>query len=111
MDRRTEGIPQPATPVLKELKSLEDWELIGRELTKGFYLKSFSYAIGFIDDIAKTANRLQHHPDILLSEFSTVRLFIKTNEFGTVTMKDVKFARSVEELWKRKWKKREKTAW
>ncbi len=111
MNHRIEGMPEPAPSVLNELKSLEDWELVGRELTKGFYLKSFSDAIGFINDIAKTADSLQHHPDILLSEFSTVRLFIKTNEFGTITMKDIEFARRAEGLWKRKWKKREKTAW
>jgi pterin-4a-carbinolamine dehydratase len=104
-------MPKPSPSVLKELKGLEDWELVGRELTKGFYLKSFSDAVAFISDVAKTANVLQHHPDILLSEFSTIRLFIKTNEFGTVTMKDIEFAKKVEGLWKRKWKKREKTAW
>jgi 4a-hydroxytetrahydrobiopterin dehydratase len=111
MNQRAAGVPRPAPSVLKELKSLEDWELVGRELTKGFYLESFTDAVAFINDVARTANILQHHPDILLSEFSTIRLFIKTNEFGTVTMKDIEFAKRVEGLWKRKWKKREKTTW
>jgi 4a-hydroxytetrahydrobiopterin dehydratase len=96
--------------IAKELKGLPDWEIVGRELTKGFYLDTFNYAIGFINSVAKVANDLQHHPDILLSEFSTVRLFIKTNEFGKVTEKDVKFAKGVEREW-RAWRKYEKKTW
>lgn len=98
-------------PVRRAVRGLPDWELAGRELTKGFYLKGFNDAIGFINDIAGIANEIQHHPDVLLSEFSTVRLFVKTNEFGKVTMRDVDFAKRVEGLWETKWRKREKTTW
>ena len=97
--------------VLKAVEQLPDWEIAGRELTKGFYLKGFNDAIGFIHDIAGIANDIQHHPDILLSEFSTVRLFVKTNEFGKVTIRDIDFAKRVEALWETKWRKREKKAW
>jgi len=96
--------------ILKELKRLPEWEVVGRELTKGFYLDTFSHAIGFINDVASVAEGLQHHPDILLSEFSTVRLFIKTNEFGRVTEKDLEFAKRVEQRWAT-WRKHEKTTW
>ncbi len=97
--------------VLQDLKGLPDWEILGRELTKGFYLDTFAHAIGFIDDVARIANDLQHHPDILLSEFSTVRLFIKTNELGKVAIKDIEFAERVEKTWKSSWERYEKTSW
>jgi len=104
-------MPVMAREVLEELRSLEDWEIIGRELSKGFYLDTFVRAIRFIDEVARIANDMQHHPDILLSEFSTVRLFIKTNELGKVSTKDLEFARRVEKAWKSRWKRFEKTTW
>jgi len=97
--------------IRRAVGELPHWELAGRELTKGFYLKGFNDAIGFINDIAGVANEIQHHPDVLLSEFSTVRLFVKTNEFGKVTMRDIDFAKRVEDLWESKWRKREKKVW
>lgn len=104
------GAIAPDPQILSELKALPDWEIVGRELTKGFYLDTFKHAIDFVGDVAVVAERLEHHPDILLSEFSTVRLFIKTNEFGKVTAKDIDFAKMVESSW-RKWKKHEKRTW
>ncbi len=104
-------MPVIESEVLQDLKRLVDWEIIGRELSKGFYLDTFARAVGFINDVAKIANDMQHHPDILLSEFSTVRLFIKTNELGKVSSKDVEFARRVENTWKSRWKRYEKTTW
>ena len=111
MARPRKGALAVDPDVRKAVDGLPGWEIAGRELTKGFYLKGFNDAIGFIDGIAGIANGIQHHPDILLSEFSTVRLFVKTNEFGKVTMRDIDFAKRVEELWESKWRKREKKAW
>ena len=111
MARPRKGALAVDADVRKAVDGLPDWEIAGRELTKGFYLKGFNDAIGFINDIAGVANEIQHHPDVLLSEFSTVRLFVKTNEFGKVTMRDIDFAKRVEELWESKWRKREKKAW
>jgi len=108
---RKSGRISRADPGIEEqVRKLDDWEVVGRELTKGFYLDTFSNAIRFINAVADVAQEVQHHPDILLSEFSTVRIFIKTNEFGRVTQLDVDFAKRVEELWK-KWRRHEKTEW
>ncbi len=111
MGAKARGMPVIGSEVLQELKRLTDWEIIGRELSKGFYLDTFVHAVGFINDVAKIANEMQHHPDILLSEFSTVRLFIKTNELGKVSARDVEFAKSIEKTWKSRWKRYEKSTW
>ncbi len=97
--------------IVAELRKLEGWSIVGRELTKGFYLDTFSRAIDFINDIARIAKRLEHHPDILLSEFSTVRLFMKSNEFGRVTTADIEFAKEVERVWRSRWRRYEKKVW
>ena len=111
MAREGEAIPSIDPAVTEAVATLSRWEIVGRELTKGFYLKTFNDALGFINDAAEIANAIQHHPDIVLSEFSTVRFFVKTNEFGKVTMRDVDFAKRVETLWEGKWQKRAKKVW
>ncbi len=111
MGSSARGMQAIDSQVLRDLKRLADWEIIGRELSKGFYLDTFAHAVKFINDVAKIANDMQHHPDILLSEFSTVRLFIKTNELGKVSTKDVEFAKRVEKTWKSGCKRYEKTTW
>lgn len=102
---------QPSKKAMDEVKKLKEWEVNGRELTRGFYLKGFNDALSFINDVGKVANKLEHHPDILLSEFSTVRLFIKTNEFGRITTMDTHFAGEVDKLWNKKYKSRAKKIW
>lgn len=92
---------KPDAKVISAVKRLDCWEINGRELTKRFRLKDFSDAVRFIGHVSKVANKLDHHPDVLLCEFRNVRLFIKTNEYGTITMKDVEFAKLVDAEFKK----------
>lgn len=92
----------PDQNVIRVIKRLNGWKMLGRELTKAFHLRDFSDAVSFINDVADIANSMDHHPDVLLSEFRNVRLFIKTNELAKVTMLDVDFAKRVDHAFEKR---------
>jgi 4a-hydroxytetrahydrobiopterin dehydratase len=83
--------------IAEELKSLNDWDLSGKAITKIFQLKDFVHAMGFVNSVALLAEKANHHPDIDI-RWNKVSLTLSTHSAGGLTEKDFKLAHDIEQL-------------
>jgi 4a-hydroxytetrahydrobiopterin dehydratase len=75
---------------------LGDWEREGDQIQKVFEFDDFTTAIRFVDDVARLAERYDHHPDIDI-RYSRVRLALSTHSEGGLTERDFDFAGEIEQ--------------
>lgn len=73
------------------------WERDGEALVKRFDCGDFDGAIAFVNAVAQTANRLNHHPDISVS-WKTVTIRTWSHDTGIVTARDVALAGAIDML-------------
>ena len=71
------------------------WELKDGKIVKSFQFSSFMDAIGFVNDIAKIAERLDHHPIITIN-WKTVKLSLKSFDVDAITKRDISLAKEIE---------------
>ncbi len=80
-----------------ELKAVPDWSAVGDTIQRTFQFKDFTASMHFVDAIAAEAERVQHHPDILI-RYSRVTLTLSTHDSGGITSKDFSLARTADAL-------------
>ena len=73
-----------------------EWELIDGKLVKSFQFSSFMDAINFVNEIAKIAETLDHHPIITIN-WKTVKLSLKSFDMDAITKRDIALAKKIEE--------------
>jgi len=90
---------QKLTPevVQQRLTEFPDWSLTGGKIARTFGFEDFAAAMQFVDRVAELAERMQHHPDIMI-RYNKVTLTITTHDAGGITEKDIAFARDVDAL-------------
>ena len=75
-----------------------EWSLVGGaelEISKKF--EDFAQALAFVNSVGAVAEKMNHHPDIMLA-YGKVDLKITTHSVGGLTKKDFDFAKAVEEI-------------
>lgn len=80
----------------QRLDELGDWDREGKDIQKVFEFDDFTQAIKFVNDVAKLADRYQHHPDIDI-RWSKVKLSISTHSEGGLTAYDFDLAHEIEQ--------------
>jgi 4a-hydroxytetrahydrobiopterin dehydratase len=80
----------------QRLDELGDWEREGGTIEKNFEFDDFATAIKFVNDVAKMADRWDHHPDIDI-RYNKVRLAITTHSEGGLTPRDFDMAGEIEQ--------------
>ena len=80
------------------LSSGTGWTRDGGTLTKTFTFKGFKGAVGFVNRVAEAANAANHHPDIHLEAYKTVRIVVTTHIAHGLTDADVALAKKIDEL-------------
>lgn len=73
------------------LKSLDGWSQAGDEIARTFVLPSFPAALTFTCAAGHLAERVDHHPDILI-KYRKVTLTLSTHSAGGLTQKDIDLA-------------------
>ena len=73
------------------------WEFTDGKLVKSFKLSSFMNAIYFVNEIAKVAERLDHHPIITIN-WRTVKLSLKSFDVDAITKRDIALAKGIMEI-------------
>ena len=68
------------------------WEVKDGKVVKAFQFSSFMNAIGFVNEIAKVAERLDHHPIITIN-WKTVKLSLKSFDVDAITRRDIALAK------------------
>jgi 4a-hydroxytetrahydrobiopterin dehydratase len=71
------------------------WELKDGKVVKSFQFSSFMNAIEFVNEVAKIAERLDHHPIIIIN-WKTVKLSLKSFDVDAITRRDIVLAKEIE---------------
>jgi 4a-hydroxytetrahydrobiopterin dehydratase len=80
------------------IEELDDkWELKDGKLVKSFEFSSFRNAIYFVNEVAKVAETLDHHPIITIN-WRTVRLSLKSFDVDAITKRDIALAKGIKQL-------------
>ena len=79
------------------LKNLNDWSFENDSITKQFQFKDFIEALSFVNSIGLEAEKMDHHPDILMFAWNKVKISISTHSAGGITEKDFALAQKIEE--------------
>jgi 4a-hydroxytetrahydrobiopterin dehydratase len=83
--------------VERALKDLPEWGLVGESINRTYAFKDFRAAMAFVNSVAESAERVQHHPDILVRS-SKVTLTLSTHDANGITAKDFDFARAADAI-------------
>ena len=79
------------------LKDLNGWSLQKKVIKKEFRFVDFVHAIGFVNSVAFLAERVNHHPDMII-HWNKVMLVLFTHSEGGITKKDIALAKKVKNL-------------
>jgi 4a-hydroxytetrahydrobiopterin dehydratase len=77
------------------------WELKDGKIVKSFQFTSFMDAIEFVNEIARVAERFDHHPIITIN-WKTVKLSLKSFDVDAITKRDIGLAKEIEKVIKSK---------
>ncbi len=80
------------------LASLSGWMQEENQIEKQFQLKDFAEALSFVNKLGAEAEKMNHHPDILIHSWNKVKITISTHSEGGITKKDFQLAEKIEGL-------------
>jgi 4a-hydroxytetrahydrobiopterin dehydratase len=79
------------------LQAVPNWSKSTQTIHRTFKFEGFLKAIDFVNQIAKKAQKMNHHPDIDV-RFDQVTLTLTTHDEGGITEKDFLLARQCDEV-------------
>jgi len=80
-----------------QLSRVQDWRRTGDEIVKTFEFQDFAHAMGFVNSVALSAEKANHHPDIDI-RWNKVTLTLSTHSAGGLTELDFNLARAIDDL-------------
>jgi 4a-hydroxytetrahydrobiopterin dehydratase len=83
--------------IQRRLGSLPGWTRKGDTLTKTYQFRDFTGSMELVNNIARVAERANHHPDIDI-RFNKVTCSLTTHDAGGITKKDLDLATEIEGL-------------
>ena len=86
------------TEIKENLNEIPGWEFSENSITKEFQLKDFKGALAFVNAVGDEAEKMDHHPDILIHSWNKVKITISTHSAGGVTRNDFDLAKKIAEL-------------
>ena len=75
----------------EQMKDVPDWTHQAKTIVRTYKFDGFPKSIAFVDQIAKCAQKLNHHPDIDI-RFDQVTLVLTTHDAGGLTETDFTLA-------------------
>jgi len=81
----------------EHLPKLPGWNRHGEALGKTYTFKDFSHAMDFVNQVAETAESVQHHPDIHI-RYNKVSLSLTTHDSGGLTQSDINLAAACDDF-------------
>ncbi|MBU3728905.1 MAG: 4a-hydroxytetrahydrobiopterin dehydratase [Phycisphaerales bacterium] len=83
--------------VERALQDLPEWGLVGESINRTYAFADFRAAMAFVNAVAESAERVQHHPDILV-RYAKVTLTLSTHDANGITTRDFDFAREADRI-------------
>ena len=90
--------PLSTEDVKNSLDNLDGWFYLNNSIEKEFTLKSFADAVALVVKIGMEAEKIDHHPDLLLHSWNKVKVVLSTHSAGGVTENDFKLAQTIDEI-------------
>jgi 4a-hydroxytetrahydrobiopterin dehydratase len=87
-------VPEPLLTEL--LGELDGWERDGQAVTKTFTLKGWKSAMAFANRVAEAAATANHHPDIHIERYKTVRIVLTTHITKGISQADIDLAKAID---------------
>lgn len=87
--------PLPLARIQARMQELEGWSFEMNALVKEFQFPDFGSAIGFVNHVAEVANRMHHHPVILI-DYMLVRITLTTHDEQGLTDRDFELAKGID---------------
>lgn len=81
--------------IRRALAALPGWTRRGEALSKTYSFARFADGIRFVADVAREADRMNHHPDIDI-RYTDVTFSLSTHDAGGITQKDLDLATAIE---------------
>ena len=78
-------------------EQLPRWSRRGKRLSRTFVFDDFMQGIRFLNQVARIAEGMNHHPDISI-RYNRVGLSLTTHDEGGLTIKDFNLARKINRL-------------
>jgi len=97
LEKSDKPVKMASEQIALELEKLPEWSESGESIHRTYAFKDFQSAMGFINAIAQEAERVQHHPDLLV-RYSKVTLTLATHDAGGITAKDFALATTADAL-------------
>jgi len=69
------------------LTGVPDWTQVHAQIERTYQFADFAASLRFVNAVANHAERVQHHPDILI-RWNKVTLTLSTHDAGGLTAKD-----------------------
>lgn len=79
------------------LPTVSKWTKKGANITRTFQFKDFVGSMDFVKKVARTAEKVQHHPDIDI-RWNKVTLALSTHSEGGLTQMDFDLAKKIDVL-------------
>jgi len=81
--------------IQRALGGLPGWARKGGALHKTYSFARFADGIRFVDDVAKLADGMNHHPDIDV-RYTKVTFSLSSHDAGGITQADLDLAKAIE---------------
>jgi 4a-hydroxytetrahydrobiopterin dehydratase len=91
--------------VSRRMKSVPKWARRSRTISRKFEFEGFMDAVDFVNRVARTAEKHDHHPDIDI-RWNKVTLALSTHSEGGLTGKDFSMARECSAIYSRHFESR-----
>lgn len=89
-------LPEPRLTEL--LGELDGWQRDGQAITKTFTLRGWKSAVAFVGRVADAATAANHHPDIHIERYKTVRIVLTTHVAKGISQADVDLAKAIDAI-------------
>jgi 4a-hydroxytetrahydrobiopterin dehydratase len=77
--------------ITAHLSNLPGWTRAEETIRKTYQFADFTHALAFVNQVAETAEEVDHHPDIDV-RYNKVTLALTTHHAGGLTLNDVDLA-------------------
>ncbi|MFA7228502.1 MAG: 4a-hydroxytetrahydrobiopterin dehydratase, partial [Melioribacteraceae bacterium] len=74
--------------IREKIETLNSWFYVDDSIVKEFKLKSFADAVAFMVKVSFEAEKMEHHPDLLLHSWNKLKITLSTHSAGGVTEND-----------------------
>lgn len=83
--------------ISQQQKSIPDWALEEQSLQRTFKFKNFVEAVAFVNRLVEPAEKLGHHPDLIVT-YGKVVVTLTTHDAGGLTLNDFMLAQQIDRL-------------